>query len=1191
MMSDQGSPARTPILSSSHPSQNGKEIITASSSPSNANEEVLTSLLGALYECQAGDPNGWQPVTQGYVPLQFVHCPSKQTHSYSIQSQTINGRKFKFDIVAETRCRLIQQNETLFLQWHLKGGKSKTHYGLQFQSDAEARDFEQRILQAIDRAKEGILADKERENRISHLARIGQRTEAFQLLQDENSKDAAQKENMVMIRVHLPGGASTMMRMPGNSSISEALATICEKRNLDAGVHVLHKPNGELFQATEVDQIKIDSLSPKEVTLGNLTAMVEDSSSKVKQVKLLVSHAPVKKAGGVQLGQEDMLIQVILPDGGQAMVRLPPTTSMGEMLYHIAEKRNIDVGSVDMATSASGKKLLNVKGTIGENKIQQVYLVNKKKDKAPRSPFFSRARTAAKKTISHPVPEPVVPRRPSAVSLGTSADHDDVQRMASLLAEGVQLNDSRIPQPWKQLLDASESDTSLMMTDPTYRQKILDLVESFGGPRKMLQLPSQELKDSFAKLAEFRKQKTVIPKNEVTRRRLATISTPSTSTGDSRTTPRRKAPAPPPAGAANQPTQNTSAVAGPPVPPRRPSAVSLTDESSPVPPKRAPPRPRSRSASLADTDIASAAAKLNSPTPSVPRPAARRKSGEDLQELLASGNSNKMNPISPHPRSRLELKLSSEVDHHDEQDGSNPRLSGKLQSLGVSLLQGDEASDELKLKLASRLASSMQTNDSQGTILDYDQDESIVDDIAHENIEDDDTGTVVGDEEKEVEVVQKELDDPLPQPPPPPQPKSSSEKLAKEEGKDKIEPPKPAQRKSAGDVPEKLNDSTAKEPVSLDVEKENEEEISTKEEIADLEKETVDKEEENKEKVEDFDDLNVVLPPPPPPPTMAKTSFFSRKTTLDSKKEDDVPSEKAEPETIIEKPVVIKAVEKPEAEQKFIETKQKSPISASKLPSKDDQEDAIASTVKGETYGFPATYSEAPQGFDISELPTPPDIMEDCETPPPLPPSPCVDDLPPPADELCGKCEGIMIPGAKFCSHCGFAVNEAVLLESFDLDALPVPVVDDDNDDQPPPPPPPDITKAAPKTSLPPPPPGPPPPAPSVNNTSAKSFRSSVMEDITKGKVQLRKVNKASDKPTVDKRSALLMSLGSLGRGRLSLKSVAQETTAGRRRGSTSSTASSVHESLLMAMDTRRSALHGYNRESLQEEEDQTDWD
>lgn len=106
----------------------------------------------------------------------------------------------------------------------------------------------------------------------------------------------------------------------------------------------------------------------------------------------------------------------------------------------------------------------------------------------------------------------------------------------------------------------------------------------------MLQLPSQELKDSFAKLAEFRKQKTVIPKNEVTRRRLATISTPSTSTGDSRTTPRRKAPAPPPAGAANQPTQNTSAVAGPPVPPRRPSAVSLTDESSPVPPKRAPPR-------------------------------------------------------------------------------------------------------------------------------------------------------------------------------------------------------------------------------------------------------------------------------------------------------------------------------------------------------------------------------------------------------------------------------------------------------------------------------------------------------------------------------------------------------------------------------------------------------------------------
>lgn len=80
-----------------------------------------------------GSPEGWKPVTDGYVALDVIHTEVNVLHPFSLRSNSVQGKVFQFDIVPETRSRLTQAT---FLQWHLKG--SKLNYGLQLINEESA---------------------------------------------------------------------------------------------------------------------------------------------------------------------------------------------------------------------------------------------------------------------------------------------------------------------------------------------------------------------------------------------------------------------------------------------------------------------------------------------------------------------------------------------------------------------------------------------------------------------------------------------------------------------------------------------------------------------------------------------------------------------------------------------------------------------------------------------------------------------------------------------------------------------------------------------------------------------------------------------------------------------------------------------------------------------------------------------
>ena len=247
--------------------------------------------------------------------------------------------------------------------------------------------------------------------------------------------------------------------------------------------------------------------------------------------------------------QQELLIEVHLPDGGKTMIRLRPETSMGEMLFYIAEKRGLDVHTIDLAETANGKKLFSMKGNISENKVKVVYVVEKRAGKA------GKARGGSVRVGSRPA-SVFVPAVTAGAAGAGDGSHSDAQRLTSLLAEGVTLNDPRIPPLWRQLLEmVGISDQ--VLRDVQRRQQILDLVQRHGGPATMLQWPPKELLSTFSAVFNVKRQRTVKgskppPRNIYTKSSStgANFSRNDSSDSDGNLTPRSRRRAPLPPGAA-----------------------------------------------------------------------------------------------------------------------------------------------------------------------------------------------------------------------------------------------------------------------------------------------------------------------------------------------------------------------------------------------------------------------------------------------------------------------------------------------------------------------------------------------------------------------------------------------------------------------------------------------------------------
>ena len=568
----------------------GTAIHTPGANKEHAPTSTLCTFKGVLFKCASGSSDGWTPITQGYVDLDILYLESQQSfgHPYSIYASSTTGEPFSFQIVAETRSR---RTRSTFLQWHIKGGKM--NYGVQLATEEQTMKLESVVLKAIGMAKEGVIAEQQRVNRLEHLARTGQTTEAFQLMND----NGAASEAMLMLRINLPDDQSTVMRMLPSTDLGTALRMICDKRNLDPSIHAVQKPafqGSSLYEQVELPNITVKEIRSNEIVVKCLSTMVGDKSTKVDQVKLLVTHAQHSAAVKMTV-QEDLIIQVHLPDGGKTMIKLPANTSMGEMLFHIAEKRDLNVGSIEMASTASGKKKLSVKGTIGQNKIATVYVVNKKQSKGSISGGGGGGGSAG------------------AVSAARAAAHDDghtlgadTHRLTSLLAEGVPIHDPRVPVGW-QLLLAKSGLGEESMRDPKQRQLVIDLVERSGGLQAVLTLENEEIEAKFATVDDFWRQKTVMmnavpPPTGRVAARSNVVAPPLPARS------RRKAPAVPPPPQSTQPPAVEAA-----------AAAAADAAAAPAIPARVvagpKPTPRSRGSTAAP-----APARTTRPTPPLAAP-------------------------------------------------------------------------------------------------------------------------------------------------------------------------------------------------------------------------------------------------------------------------------------------------------------------------------------------------------------------------------------------------------------------------------------------------------------------------------------------------------------------------------------------------------------------------------------------
>ena len=155
-------------------------------------------------------------MTEGYVDLDIVHNKELTKHPFAIRSDNKSGRSFHFNIVHQTRSRRTRAN---FLQWHVKG--AKVNYGVQLANEPQAIKLESVVAKAISEAKDGVTKEQ---RQLSHLARTGQTTQAFQLLNDGAGPESGgtvgkEAAPSLMVRVHLPDSQSTMLKVAPKSSL------------------------------------------------------------------------------------------------------------------------------------------------------------------------------------------------------------------------------------------------------------------------------------------------------------------------------------------------------------------------------------------------------------------------------------------------------------------------------------------------------------------------------------------------------------------------------------------------------------------------------------------------------------------------------------------------------------------------------------------------------------------------------------------------------------------------------------------------------------------------------------------------------------------------------------------------------------------------------------------------------------
>ena len=226
-------------------------------------------------------------------------------------------------------------------------------------------------------------------------------------------------------------------------------------------------------------------------------------------------------------------------------MKVPPTMSMGELLFYVAEKRSLNPTDFEFGENYSGKKAAKMFGTIGESGYKELYLVpSSKLKKKGMFGFGSLSRSEGRAVVSaasfivsepKPVDEamekklgvsgPVPPR--GSIDLNPNLQlHAETQRVTSLLAEGISLSDSRIPDHWRMLFDKADL-TENVGRDFAQRRLIMDIIERSGGPLKLLPLPEMELESLFSPALNYRHSNKSVHSPELERRatsRQASIS-------------------------------------------------------------------------------------------------------------------------------------------------------------------------------------------------------------------------------------------------------------------------------------------------------------------------------------------------------------------------------------------------------------------------------------------------------------------------------------------------------------------------------------------------------------------------------------------------------------------------------------------------------------------------------------------
>lgn len=169
-------------------------------------------------------------------------------------------------------------------------------------------------------------------------------------------------------QICLPDNQSTMMLQEQSTTLTELLRATAAKRKFEAASYgmKLKEDSTQLLTAQEMQDTTVADLAVKEVTLVRLVDLITSGKkSKADAMSLLAAAAATSSAAAASSsapGADQVFLQVHLPDGGQTMLKVAESMSMGELIFYIAEKRGLDVGSIALADNSSGRKLISMKG-------------------------------------------------------------------------------------------------------------------------------------------------------------------------------------------------------------------------------------------------------------------------------------------------------------------------------------------------------------------------------------------------------------------------------------------------------------------------------------------------------------------------------------------------------------------------------------------------------------------------------------------------------------------------------------------------------------------------------------------------------------------------------------------------------------------------------------------------------------